>query len=89
MDLEKLISSSCRRRIINFLWKVHSANVMELARKVNSTYNQVNSNLLILAHGRERIIKLDKENPKTTLLLEALKILNRQKYTEHSVKLNP
>jgi hypothetical protein len=59
---------------------------MELVRKVNSTYNQVNSNLQILqsegivfdAHfGRMRVIRLNKENPKTALLLEALKILEK------------
>jgi hypothetical protein len=57
---------------------------MELVRRVNSTYNQVNSNLQILQEegiifdqhlGRMRIIRLNKENPKTTLLLQALKIL--------------
>ena len=58
--------------------------VMALVREVNSTYNQVNSNLQILQKegiifdqrfGRTRVIKLNKENPKTTLLLQALKIL--------------
>ena len=58
---------------------------MELVRKVNSTYNQVNSNLLVLAkegiiqekhYGRMRLIWLNRENPKTELLLQALKILS-------------
>ena len=88
LELEQLISSSCRRRIIRFLLTVHSANVMELVRKVNSTYNQVNANLLVLAkedivqekhYGRVRLIKLNRENPKTDLLLQALKILNEYK----------
>lgn len=57
---------------------------MELVRKVNSTYNQVNSNLQILQKegivfdehfGRMRVIRLNRENPKTGLLLQALKIL--------------
>jgi hypothetical protein len=61
---------------------------MELVRKVNSTYNQVNANLLVLAkedivqekhYGRVRLIKLNRENPKTDLLLQALKILNEYK----------
>jgi hypothetical protein len=61
---------------------------MELVRKVNSTYNQVNANLLVLAkedivqekhYGRVRLIKLNRENPKTELLLQALKILNEYK----------
>jgi hypothetical protein len=59
-------------------------NVMALVRKVNSTYNQVNSNLRILQKerividehfGRMRVIRLNKENSKTILLLEALKML--------------
>jgi hypothetical protein len=57
---------------------------MELVRKVNSTYNQVNSNLQILQKesiifdehfGRMRVIRLNKENPRTARLLQALKIL--------------
>ena len=57
---------------------------MELVRKINSTYNQVNSNLLILKsegittearHKRLRIIRLNKKNAKTIILLQALKIL--------------
>jgi hypothetical protein len=57
---------------------------MDLVQKVNSTYNQVNSNLQILREegiivdqhlGRMRVIRLNKENPKTALLLQALKIL--------------
>jgi hypothetical protein len=61
---------------------------MELVRRVNSTYNQVNANLLILAQegiiqeqyqGHLRLIKLNRENPKTELLLQALKILNNNK----------
>jgi len=57
---------------------------MELVRKVNSTYNQVNLNLHVLQKegiifdehfGRMRVISLNKDNPKTTLLLQALSIL--------------
>jgi DNA-binding transcriptional ArsR family regulator len=85
MDLEKLLASSCRRKILTVLWKINKANIMDLVFKVNSTYSQVNPNLKILAEegivsdercGRMRIIRLNKENPKTTLLLQALKILD-------------
>lgn len=60
-------------------------SVMELVHKINSTYNQVNSNLLILKSegiiteerlGRLRVIRLNKNNPKTVLILQALKILS-------------
>jgi DNA-binding transcriptional ArsR family regulator len=57
---------------------------MELVREINSTYNQVNASLLVLKQegiiteerlGRLRIIRLNKENPKTTIILKALKNL--------------
>jgi hypothetical protein len=61
---------------------------MKLVRKINSTYNQVNSNLLILKaegiitethHKRLRIIRLNRKNSKTIVLLQALKILDSDK----------
>ena len=61
---------------------------MALVRKVNSTYNQVNSNLHILQKegivfdeyfGRMRVIRLNKENSKTRLLLEAMKMLENSR----------
>jgi DNA-binding transcriptional ArsR family regulator len=92
MDLETVLASSCRRRILKALWKLGRANVMELVRKVNSTYSQVNPNLQILAnegiivderYGRVRIIRLNKENTKTLLLLQALRTLNTQMVINH------
>jgi len=61
---------------------------MELVRKANSTYNQVNINLQILQKegvlfderfDRMRVIWLNRENPKTARLLQALKILENPK----------
>lgn len=84
MDLETLLASSCRRKILRVLSRSGRANVMELVRKVNSTYNQVNSNLQILQKegiifdehfGRMRVIRLNRGNPNTRLLLQALRIL--------------
>lgn len=84
MDLDMILASSCRRKILKALWRTGKANVMQLIRKVNSTYSQVNPNLQILQKegiifdehcGRMRIIRLNKENPKTLLLLQALRIL--------------
>jgi predicted transcriptional regulator len=85
MDLETLLASSCRRKILRVLSSNGRTNIMELVRKVNSTYNQVNSNLKILQKegivfdeffGRMRVISLNKENAKTALLLQALKTLD-------------
>jgi predicted ArsR family transcriptional regulator len=84
MDLETLMASSCRRKILRVLSRSKRANVMALVQKVNSTYNQVNSNLQTLQKeeivfdehfGRMRVIRLNRENPRTTRLLQALKIL--------------
>lgn len=84
MDLDVILSSSCRRWILKVLCRTGRVNVMELVRKVNSTYNQVNSNLQILQKegiifdehfGRMRVVSLNKENPKTTILLQAIKLL--------------
>jgi predicted transcriptional regulator len=84
MDLKILIASSCRRKIIQMLSSSKWTNVMKLVQKTNSTYNQVNSNLQILQKegiifdehlGRMRVIRLNRENPRTQLLLQALKIL--------------
>jgi predicted transcriptional regulator len=88
MDLEKMMASSCRRRILRVLSRTGRTNVMALVRKVNSTYNQVNSNLQILQKegivfdehfGRMRVIRLNKENVKTRLLLEVLSMLENSR----------
>jgi predicted transcriptional regulator len=88
MDLETVLASACRRRILKVLSRAGRVNVMTLVRKVNSTYSQVNPNLRILAEegividehfGRMRVIRLNKENQKTTILLQALKILGTPK----------
>ena len=84
MDLEQVLSSGCRRRIIKVLSENGQTNVMQLILKVNGKYPQVNVHLQILQreqiifdqhYGRMRVIKLNRENGNTKLLLEALKIL--------------
>lgn len=91
MDLLQLIASSCRQKILETLSKVGQTYVMDLVRKVNSTYTQVNRNLGILEkegivkskrYGRVRIIRLNRENPKTEAILKALEILRRQELLE-------
>ena len=85
MDLESILSSSCRRKIIKYLVANGSSNVMRLIVGINGKYPQVNSELQILLEkgiiidkrvGRMRIISLNKENPKTGVLLQALKLLH-------------
>jgi hypothetical protein len=75
------------------LSKVKEVHIMGLVRNINSTYIEVNRNLKILEEegivaeqhiNRMRVIRLNHENPKTTLLLHALKILNTQTKTTNN-----
>lgn len=86
MKLEQLIASSCRQKILLALSSTKGTHVTNLVRIINSTYNQVNRNLLILEdegiiktkrYGHLKIVELEKENPRTEALLKALHILNR------------
>jgi len=85
LDLESILSSTCRRKIIKVLAESGSTNIMRLIMLVNGKYPQVNSELQILQKediiidqniGRMRIIRLNKENPNTNLVLQALKLLS-------------
>ncbi len=64
---------------------------MDLVRKVNSTYTQVNRNIGILEWegivetkklGRMRMIQLKREDEKTKAMLKALEILKHQDLLE-------
>lgn len=78
------MASSCRQKILETLSRVQQTHMMDLVRKVNSTHIQVNRNLKILEqediveskyYGRMRMIKLNRENPKTEVILKALRTL--------------
>ena len=86
MNLEDILGSKVRRKIIRVLWKIGSTNVTDLVRRTNTTYNQLIPQLLALEregivseqrYGRVRMITLERENRKTLLLLQALKVLDR------------
>ena len=86
MRLDQIIASSCRQRMLLALAKVRKTNVTQLVRMINSTYNQVNRNLVILENekiikterlGYLRIVELNVENPKTLALLKALELLDK------------
>ena len=85
LDLESILSSRCRRRIINYLVANGSCNIMRLVAGINSKYPQVNAELQVLRSegiveekrvGSMRMISLNKENPDTAVLVEALKLLH-------------
>jgi DNA-binding transcriptional ArsR family regulator len=87
LNLERLLTSSCRQKILKELSRCKKIHIMGLVRKINSTYIEVNRNVKMLEGegivtdqrvGRMRMIRLNSENPKTVLLLQALKILNTQ-----------
>jgi len=65
---------------------IKETNLNNLIRSINSTYNQVSRNLLILEKegivritqlGRAKMIALQMENEKTLALLKALHTLDR------------
>jgi len=68
---------------------------MRLVCKVNSTYSQINPNLQILSReeiiieerlGHKRVIRLNRENPKTEVLLQVLKIFENFKTKQVSIQ---
>lgn len=88
MDLEEILSSSCRRKIIKYLADNGPTNIMQLILGIRGKYPQVNSELLIMQKqniiidkhmGRMRIIRLNKENAGTMQIIQALKILTKNK----------
>lgn len=95
VDLSKVFASSLRQKILKVLWEKRELQVMKLVSSVGSTYNELNRNLLILEkegiiineypvkvrHGKVRIIRLNRENPKTKLLLATLKTLDGENRT--------
>ncbi len=92
MDLSKVLASSLRQKILRELAKNREIRVMKLVSNVNSTYNELIRNILILKkegiitdeyrvkvkHGKVRVITLNRDNPKTKVLLAALKSLDSE-----------
>jgi predicted transcriptional regulator len=92
MDLRKVLASSIRQNILKVLSEKRELQIMRLVSTVGSTYNELNRNLLILEkegliineypikvrHGKIRVIRLNKENPKTFVLLKVLKTLEQE-----------
>lgn len=93
LDIGKILASSLRQKLLIELSKTREIQVMKLVSNVNSTYNDVNRNLLILVkediiidehqvkvkRGKVKVIRLNQENPKTALLLQALKTFEPEK----------
>jgi hypothetical protein len=90
LDLSKVLASSLRQKVLRELSRTREIRVMKLVSSVNSTYNELNRNLTIMEkegliineyrvkvkHGKVRVISLNRDNPKTKILLAALKSLD-------------
>lgn len=85
MNLRKLLASSCRQKILLELSRSKEVTIMDLVRRINSTYNETNRNFKILEKegivtdqyvGRMRLIRLNHGNPRTKILLQVLKKLD-------------
>ncbi len=85
MELDQIIASTCRQKVLIALSKVKKTNVTDLVRTTNSTYNQIRMNLEILKKegvvqiqpcGNMKIVSLDTASLKTKKLLKALQALN-------------
>jgi len=91
LNSNQLIASLCRQKIIETLSKMGQTHMMDLVRRVNSTYSQVNRNIEILEWegivvtkklGRMKMIQLRREDEKTKAILKALEILKQQQLLE-------
>ena len=83
-ELERIFASKCRTKILKFLAKHGETNIMNLVRKTNSTWAEVDRNIKFLEdvelietrlwHNR-RLIKLKEKDSKVEAVLKALNIL--------------
>ncbi|HVP92772.1 MAG TPA: hypothetical protein VMS94_03420, partial [Acidobacteriota bacterium] len=80
MKLERIIASSCRQKILLALSETKTMNITSLVRAINSTYNLVNPNLVMLERegiikianlGRMRMISLNIHSKRTLALMKA------------------
>jgi DeoR/GlpR family transcriptional regulator of sugar metabolism len=87
VELEQIIASACRQKILRALSKVRRTHITSLVRMINSTYNEVRRNLEILrdegivkftSYGNLKIVELEMDNQKTEKLLMALRTLKRE-----------
>jgi len=87
LDLKKVLASSSRQKIIKELSEVKGIHIMGLVRRINCTYNETNRNFKILQKegivtdhhiGRMRMIRLNRENPRTVILFQVLKTLESE-----------
>ena len=84
--MEKIFGSTCRIKILKTLAGTEETHIMELVRKTNSTWSEVDRNIKILEslnlvesryYQNRRLIKLKRTDDKVEDVLKALRILER------------
>lgn len=82
--MEKIFASTCRTKILKILAKMRETNIMDLVRKTNSTWSEVDQNIKFLERlgivesrfcQNRRLIKLKEKDGKVEAVLKALRIL--------------
>ena len=100
LNLKKLIASSNRQKILEALARCKEMRVMQLVGAIRGAYNEVNRNLKLLKEegiitdrypeqvrcGKVRVILLNRENPRTKKLLQALKLLDDEDHEQTTGK---
>lgn len=82
--MEKIFASTCRTKMLKLLAKKRETNIMDIVRKTNSTWSEVDRNIKFLESlgivesrlwQNRRLIKLKEKSGKVEAILKALKIL--------------
>lgn len=82
--MEKLFSSTCRVKILKLLARNGETNIMNLVRKTNSTWSEVDRNIKFLEKmelvenrflQKRRLIKLKEKDGTVEAILKALQLL--------------
>ncbi|MGE5556084.1 MAG: hypothetical protein ACM3UY_07480 [Methanocella sp.] len=85
MEPSEILASKCRQKILRVLAHVEVIRLMKLVHKTGCRYNEIMRNLLILERegiivytrlGRQCIVGLNRESPKTRILIKAIRILD-------------
>ena len=84
LEVERFFASTCRIRILKMLARGGETYIMDLVRKTNSTWSEVDRNVKILESLRivesrycqnRRLIRLKRHNGNVEAILKALRIL--------------
>jgi len=83
MDIEQVLGSKLRVKILKILAQVGELNVSEIARRLGANYSSANKHLKILEDeeivrhkefGRIRLYRLDERSPKARALQKLMEV---------------